>query len=837
MLLYIGLFSWLSVTRHQAFATSAYDLGNANQAIWNTVHGCPLCFTNWRGVELHLATDSRLAMHVEPIYFLIAPLYALWQQPETLLILQTIILALGAWPVFWLARQHLGGIAGVAFAAVYLLFPGLEAANLWEFHAVALAAPLLLLTFYCGQAHRWRLFWLCALLAMATKEEVPLTVALMGAYFAFWGIRQTRSRGFSRVFAPDTDRLKARLQGQPTARNGGCSRIPSETRHGLAVALIGVVWFVVAFFFVIPHVEGSGSPYLSYFDGLTAGAAGLIAQAQALLTALLDRRNLQYLVDLYTPVGFLSVLNPLTLAFSTPDLAINLLSTHEPMHFVEKYHYVAPLLPGILISAILGSAWLARQLTRRLRLPYRAGVLLLAAGMLGATGYYHYYHGYTPLARAFESYAVTAHHRLGETIAREIPVEAAVSAQPNLNPHVSGRQTLYRFPYIGDAEYLFLDVSSLADKDNQYGLIQAILDGDQFGLVRAEDGYLLLRRGAPQDALPPEFYSFARISAGPADDEALQPTHYATDIEFSSALRLVGFELAGGRHTEMPQTPLRFTLYWQVTRPLDADYRIALYLLDSQRQVIGGMNLEQRPATQFWYPPSRWQVGETIKMEINDMPWWTAQYARYGVAVGVIEGDDPWDRGVRLAPQVHMGAVVAPLADDETLVELVRFRTDAGGMPEPFVRPPVFEPPPRMTAQHAAWDDNLDLIGYRLPDASIQGGDELNVILYWQARHPTTADYKVFVHLVYDGQIISQHDAQPGLDGFPTSRWRVGEIIPDRHPISVPADAPPGEYQLVVGLYDPLSGQRVALAAGGDSVTLSKAVTVGLPSRLRISRR
>ena len=156
ILLYIGLFAWQSIARHQAFATNAYDMGNVNQAFWNTVHGRPLHFTNWRGVELDLANDSRLAMHVEPIYFVLAPIYWLWQQPETILLLQTIILALGALPVFWLARDRLGSHpAGVAFAAVYLLFPGLEAANMWEFHAVALAAPLLLFAFYFGQGGRW----------------------------------------------------------------------------------------------------------------------------------------------------------------------------------------------------------------------------------------------------------------------------------------------------------------------------------------------------------------------------------------------------------------------------------------------------------------------------------------------------------------------------------------------------------------------------------------------------------------------------------------------------------------------------------------------------------
>ena len=217
----------------------------------------------------------------------------------------------------------------------------------------------------------------------------------------------------------------------------------------------------------------------------------------AAVRAVFTRRNVQYLIDLYTPVAFLSVFSPLALAISAPDLAINLLSTHEPMHFVEKYHYVAPLLPGIMISAILGVAWLSRQIARLTKLPRHTVVLALTGIVLASTLYYHHYHGYTPLARAFESYQVTSHHRVGEAIARSIPIEAAVSAQPNLNPHVSGRKTLYRFPYIGDAEYIFLDVSSLANKSDQYGLIRDLLAGDEFGLVRAEDGYLLLRRGAP----------------------------------------------------------------------------------------------------------------------------------------------------------------------------------------------------------------------------------------------------------------------------------------------------------------------------------------------------
>jgi len=84
----------------------------------------------------------------------------------------------------------------------------------------------------------------------------------------------------------------------------------------------------------------------------------------------------------------------------------------------------------------------------------------------------------------------------------------------------------------------------------------------------------------------------------------------------------------------------------------------------------------------------------------------------------------------------------------------------------------------------------------------------------------------VFVHVVRDGQVVAQHDAEPGLAGSPTSRWRAGEVVTDWHPIQVPPEAPAGSASVVVGLYDPASGARAQLAQGGDSVQLSDMVTV-----------
>jgi hypothetical protein len=526
---------------------------------------------------------------------------------------------------------------------------------------------------------------------------------------------------------------------------------------------------------------------------------------------------LGYLIDLYTPVAFTSLLNPLTMAFSLPDLTINLLSDHEPMHFVQKYHYTAPLLPGVMISAVLGTAWLAHRLARVRGVSRPGAVLLLTLLVLAASGYYHYYHGYTPLARAFEPYQVTPHHQLGAAIGQAIPPEASVSAQRYLNPQVSGRQTLYRFPYVGDAEYVFLDLATLNNEGGGlFGVARKLLEGGEFGPVRAEDGYLLLQRGAqPDPNLSDRFFSFARIAP-----DQVKP-QYPVNIVFGDKLRLVGFDLYAGRHTEMPQTPLRFDLYWQPLSELDQDYRIGLYLLDENGEVIGGPDFDWEPGLEYWYPTSRWPQDEIVVTRMRNMPWWTEQYDRYSVAVGVLSDKKPWEVSARLRPQVVDGGLRLPYADNGTLVTLMEFATDSGGMPDPLEPWHLREAPRGIRSYPASWQNGIELLGYDLDPVRVRSGEDLALTLYWRTGQPLATDLTVFVHLVDgEGKLVAQHDGQPHMGGLPTTRWQAGQVFPDRHVLQIPASTPSENLALLVGFYDQSTGQRELLLGGADAVRL-----------------
>lgn len=113
------------------------------------------------------------------------------------------------------------------------------------------------------------------------------------------------------------------------------------------------------------------------------------------------------------------------------------------------------------------------------------------------------------------------------------------------------------------------------------------------------------------------------------------------------------------------------------------------------------------------------------------------------------------------------------------------------------------------------------LAGVSSPSLNADGlqasaGGELRLTLAWQATGEINRNLSVFCHLVgQDGQIVAQHDGAPQGGAMPTSDWLAGQVVLDEIVLPVPQDAAAGTYQLRVGLYDPISGQREAVTQHG----------------------
>ena len=229
--------SALAMLQQQAFETGRFDVGNLTQAVWSTAHGRFLEMTDLQGVQF-----SRLGAHFDPLVALLAPLWWLWPSPDMLLVVQGVGVALGAVPVFLLARKHLGGEwSGLCFALVYLLYPPTQWLVVDDFHPVALATPLLLGAIWFLDEDRLLPFALCAVAACLTKEQVGLVVAMLGIWHAFAHGRR---------------------------------------RAGLVIFAAGAIVAVIATAVVIPHyAPGGGSPFAGRYDAVGGSPAGIVKTA------------------------------------------------------------------------------------------------------------------------------------------------------------------------------------------------------------------------------------------------------------------------------------------------------------------------------------------------------------------------------------------------------------------------------------------------------------------------------------------------------------------------------------------------------------------------------
>ena len=100
---------------------------------------------------------------------------------------------------------------------------------------------------------------------------------------------------------------------------------------------------------------------------------------------------------------------------------------------------------------------------------------------------------------------------------------------------------------------------------------------------------------------------------------------------------------------------------------------------------------------------------------------------------------------------------------------------------------------------HVQFDDNITLAGYSFNTRTPVPGDEMSVILYWTASGQVVESYTVFAHLLTDNfEMFGGADLQPSP---PTESWAAGETVATMHTFTVPLNAPPGLYQIEVGLY------------------------------------
>jgi uncharacterized membrane protein len=396
------------------FREGRFDLGNMVQAVWSTAHGRPLEVT-------HTATGEqvvRLSGHVDPFLTLLAPLWLVWPSPLALAFAQIAFVSLGALPVFWLGRRHLGSEAAAGLLAIaYLAYPWTATSAGAAIHPVTFAIPLYLFCIWSLDTERLLPFAVCAVLAMSTGELMGLPIAALGVWYAV-------ARG--------------------------------RRRAGVAVALVGTAWTVVAIYVVVPAFAGKGSMFFGFYDEVGGSPIGVVRKLftdpGVVFGALVEPHDAAYLVLLGLPLLFLFVLSPGLAAVALPELLANSLSDFRSMTD-PRYHSVAAVIPFLIAATVLGIA--------RIGAPRRAlaaaAVLVCSAMLALIMGPWPRAVGAVPLGSSARPSA-THVHALDAAVAL-VPARAPVSASNYVGGHLSARRYVYVVPNLGKSEWVVVDMT------------------------------------------------------------------------------------------------------------------------------------------------------------------------------------------------------------------------------------------------------------------------------------------------------------------------------------------------------------------------------------------
>src|SRR5437867_8641380 len=120
---YTLVYAGVCVTKYRYYLYDDFDFAIFGQAMEQLLRGS--LYSSIRGMVW-------LGDHTSLILFPLLPVYAVARHPVTLLVVQSLALGLGAWPVFAIARRQLGrDAAALGFAALYLLHPAVGYTNLF----------------------------------------------------------------------------------------------------------------------------------------------------------------------------------------------------------------------------------------------------------------------------------------------------------------------------------------------------------------------------------------------------------------------------------------------------------------------------------------------------------------------------------------------------------------------------------------------------------------------------------------------------------------------------------------------------------------------------------
>jgi uncharacterized membrane protein len=399
-------FGTITVDTLRSYQQDAFDMAIPDQGIW--------LMSRFHAPFVTVMGKDMFGDHTSFIFVLLVPLYWVYAHAAALLVLQAMAIALGAVPVYLLARYLLKSTVLATFlAAAYLLNPALQQGNLEQFHVEAFEAPLLGFALYAAILWRPKLLVAMVVLLLMCKQDDYFYVVPLGVWVAFRRNRQM----------------------------------------GSAIAGAGALMCVVDNFLVVPILlNGIPTTYAGWvpFGGISGFITTFIKRPGDFWTYAVSQGRPWYLWQMALSTGLVPLMAPGLLAVALPELAFNTLSDFGYQHQIVR-HYSMPLVAILMCASVyaIGRSPLARQ-----RAVATVGVTLCALWSCVLWGDLPF--SDSVIANLNPNVpAVQAVDRL----VKLVPPNAVVSAAENFVPNLDHRTQIYMFPnpfaqsYYGNPKY------------------------------------------------------------------------------------------------------------------------------------------------------------------------------------------------------------------------------------------------------------------------------------------------------------------------------------------------------------------------------------------------
>jgi len=281
--------------------------------------------------------------------------------------------------------------------------------------------------------------------------------------------------------------------------------------------------------------------------------------------------------------------------------------------------------------------------------------------------------------------------------------------------------------------------------------------------------------------------------------EAVPAEARRAPIIFDGHIMLVG--AAAQPITVHPGETFEITLYWQAVDAIPYNASLYIHVLGRDFEDVAQVN-----SYPGWgsAPTSLWRPDRVLVDRYRiQLPGGVEVPTKLVVDVGMYDFDSQTPYPARLA------------SGEEPPLGVLSLRAIPATAPDYAIAHPT----------DFRADGIIRLAGYDLPDEDFHPGQTLPLTLYWQGLAPITEDYQVFVHLVDErGQQVAGYDKAPVDGWWPTSQWEPGHIFDDAYPLALPADLPPGRYELRAGLYRLSDFYRLPLSGPPGQVIDNAAV-------------